>query len=445
MTAAELKASILDLAIRGKLVRQNPGEESASLLLARIKNEMSRRGSPVETDRRAARCGSRVLSPIAAEEKPFDIPDNWTWVRLGEITNAPVTYGIIKLGSTDSHGVKVFRSSDVKPGYIDETGVRTVTKKLSDEYSRTILNGGEIVLNVRGTLGGCAYVEKRFANYNVAREVAVIRPSAEIDAKYLMWCLISQYFWQYMGSNLKGIAYKGLNIGLLVLFPIPLPPLAEQKRIVAKIEKLMPWVERYGKAEEKRLRLDAELPEKLRESLLKSVFDSVGDGTPTLPFVEACAEVFTGNSLSELEKRKFARTDGLPFIGTKDVGFDGSVAYDNGIRIPAEERGYRTAAAGASLMCIEGGSSGRKLALLTEDVRFGNKLCAFVPGEILDPQYLNFYLKSPQFKVQFAALQDGPRKGVGLSEVKKLLIPVPLLDEQQRIVDRIKGFFKCVL
>ena len=275
----------------------------------------------------------------------------------------------------------------------------------------------------------------------MVRSAAMVR-TVGVYERYAMYVLQSQFVQGQFSQRIKKSLQANLFLGAISATVLPLPPLAEQKRIVAKIEELMPWVERYGKAEEKRLRLDAELPEKLCESLLKSVFDSVGDGTPTLPFVEACAEVFTGNSLSEVEKRKFAQTEGLPFIGTKDVGFDGSVAYDNGIRIPAEERGYRTAAAGASLMCIEGGSSGRKLALLTEDVRFGNKLCAFVPGEILDPQYLNFYLKSPQFKVQFAALQDGPRKGVGLSEVKKLLIPVPSLDEQQRIVDRIKGFFK---
>lgn len=150
-----------------------------------------------------------------------------------------------------------------------------------------------------------------------------------------------------------------------------------------------------------------------------------------------CAGVFTGNSLSDLEKRKFTRPDGLPFVGTKDVGFDQVIAYDNGIRIPKSEGGYRIAPKVATLLCVEGGSSGRKIGLLTEDVRFGNKLCAFVPDENLDSRYLFLYLQSPQFQEQFAALQNGPRKGAGVSQVKELTIPMLALTKQQQLVERI--------
>ena len=82
-------------------------------------------------------------------------------------------------------------------------------------------------------------------------------------------------------------------------------------------------------------------------------------------------------------------------------------------------------------------SSGRKIGLLTEDVRFGNKLCAFVPDENLDSRYLFLYLQSPQFQEQFAALQNGPRKCAGVSQVKELTIPMLTLTKQQQLVERI--------
>lgn len=439
MTAKELKASILDLAIRGKLVPQDPNDEPAENLLACIAAEKVKLAKSGKLKK------ERLLPLVTDEDMPFVLPRGWVWCRLGNIVSKPITYGIIKLGREDSHGVNVLRCSDVKTGYVEADKVRTVTKELSNTYSRTILSGGEVVINVRGTLGGCAYIDKRFAGYNVSREVAVI--SGLIDGRYLMWCLLSNDFWKYMMGNLQGIAYKGLNIGLLVRFPVPIPPLAEQKRIVEKIEQLMPLVERYGQAEEKRWQLIATLPEALKKSILKSAFDTGFDAACVFEenvLEDVCADVFTGNSLSDAEKRRFATDTGLPFIGTKNVGFDQVVDYDNGMRIPASENKYRTAAAGSSLLCVEGGSSGRKIALLDRDVRFGNKLCAFVPSKGVDAHYLFLFLQSPQFLKQFTALQNGPRKGAGVSQIKKLKIRYVPLAEQKRIVARVEELLGMV-
>ena len=206
----------------------------------------------------------------------------------------------------------------------------------------------------------------------------------------------------------------------------------------------MPLVKRYEAAEQKRAHLDAALPEALKKSILKAAFDGAlmeGCAFEEKPLKEACADIFTGNSLSDAEKRAFARADGLPFIGTKDVGFDRRLDYENGIRIPASEP-YRTAPAGATLLCIEGGSSGRKIGLLDRAVRFGNKLCAFAPGEDLDSRYLFLYLQSPQFLEQFTALQNGPRKGAGISQVKALTIRTTAPARQRKLVERIESLLR---
>lgn len=229
----KLRKSILQQAVQGKLTERDQADEPASELLKRIKTEK-------EALIKSGKIKKEKLFPaITDDEKPYDIPDTWEWVRLSNASVGQITYGIIKLGEEDSEGVKVLRCSDIKPGYIVTSNIRTVKKALSEEYVRTILNGGEIVINVRGTLGGCAVVPIELKGYNVAREVAVIPISKLISNKYLMYILLSPIFDSYLIENLRGVAYKGLNIELLSNFPIPLPPIAEQKRIVKRVEELL--------------------------------------------------------------------------------------------------------------------------------------------------------------------------------------------------------------
>lgn len=229
----KLRKSILQQAVQGKLTECDQADEPASELLKRIKTEKEAliKSGKIKKE--------KLLPAITDDEKPYDIPNTWEWVRLSNASVGQITYGIIKLGEEDSEGVKVLRCSDIKPGYIVTSNIRTVKKALSEEYVRTILNGGEIVINVRGTLGGCAVVPIELKGYNVAREVAVIPISKLISNKYLMYILLSPIFDSYLIENLRGVAYKGLNIELLSNFPIPLPPIAEQKRIVKRVEELL--------------------------------------------------------------------------------------------------------------------------------------------------------------------------------------------------------------
>ena len=234
----DMKKSLLQYAIQGKLVEQRPEEGTAEELFALIQQEKQRLIAEKKIKK------EKQLPEITEDEKPFDIPESWKWVRLRELCDSDISYGIIKLGNEDCNGVKVLRCSDVKENTIIPDGIRTVAPELSEEYARTVLRGGEIVINVRGTLGGCAVVPESMSGFNVAREIAVIRQNQFVDAQYVVYILITRYFQSYMFQGLRGIAYKGLNMGTLAQFPVPLPPLAEQKRIVEKLEQLLPLCER---------------------------------------------------------------------------------------------------------------------------------------------------------------------------------------------------------
>lgn len=237
----DMKKSILQYAFQGKLVEQRQDEGTAEELYQQMLKEKAKlvKDGIIKKE--------KTLANISEEEILFDIPESWKWVRLRDLCLTDISYGIIKLGNEANDGVKVLRCSDVRENHIVPDFIRTVEKDLSDQFERTILQGGEVVVNVRGTLGGCAVVPMDMKGYNVAREVAVIRQTDAVLAQYIVYLLMTKYFQSFMLRGLRGIAYKGLNMGTLALLPVPLPPLAEQKRIVAKIEELLPYCDRLIK------------------------------------------------------------------------------------------------------------------------------------------------------------------------------------------------------
>ena len=158
------------------------------------------------------------------------------------------------------------------------------------------------------------------------------------------------------------------------------------------------------------------------------------------------ADIYTGDSISEAEKRlKFTNVAGRYYIGTKDVGFDNKVMYDNGIAIPKQyEDKFKIAPNHSILMCIEGGSAGRKIAIINKDVCFGNKLCCFSPFVGMG-KYIYYYLQSPSFIDMFNDNKTGIIGGVSIAKVKEILIPLPPQREMNRIVAKIDEFVASIM
>lgn len=152
-------------------------------------------------------------------------------------------------------------------------------------------------------------------------------------------------------------------------------------------------------------------------------------------------DIFTGNSINEKEKiEKYTDiSDGYNYIGTKDVGFDQCIDYENGIKIPANNLKFKIAPKGSVLLCIEGGSAGRKIGLTDQDVCFGNKLCAFVSK--IDNKYIFYFLQTSDFRNIFSYNKNGLIGGVSVNKLKNIEIPLPPLAEQGRIVAKIEELF----
>ena len=151
--------------------------------------------------------------------------------------------------------------------------------------------------------------------------------------------------------------------------------------------------------------------------------------------------IYTGNSINEKVKaEKYAgQPKGLLFIATKDIGFDNAVNYETDVRIP-DYSNFKTAPANTALLCIEGGSAGRKVGFVEQTVCFGNKLCAFATEKV-NSKYIYYVLQSQCFVDQFNSKKHGLIGGVSVGDLTEIAFMIPPLAEQQRIVDRIENLF----
>ena len=171
---------------------------------------------------------------------------------------------------------------------------------------------------------------------------------------------------------------------------------------------------------------------KIPENWLLSTLDSVSN-------------LYTGNSINATEKKKyFSGVDGFNYIATKDVNFDSTINYDNGIRIPDRYLSkFKISYSNSVLLCLEGGSAGRKIGLLKQDVCFGNKLCnlSFYYGE---NKFLYYFLQSPQFLSDFQKNKSGIIGGVSIKNLGNIPIPILPINEQNRITQKVEKLFEKV-
>jgi len=195
------------------------------------------------------------------EANPAAARGDWARVELDALCEAgrPITYGVVKLGEEVPDGVPCLRTSNVRWLRLECDGMKRIAPDLSAQYGRTVLRGGEVLVNVRGTLGGVAVVEPSMAGWNISREVAVVPSDASrIEPRFLAFTIGAAHSQSVLRGMEKGNAYTGINIEDLRKLPIELPPLAEQREIVRRVEAAFARVDAVEAAvAEQRARLDA--------------------------------------------------------------------------------------------------------------------------------------------------------------------------------------------
>jgi type I restriction enzyme S subunit len=224
----QLRQTFLREAMQGKLVEQNPKEGNATDLLKKIKAEKLKTGKK-----------EKELLPIKEEEIPFAIPKNWEFCRLGEIC-VKIGSGSTPKGSNYSKdGIPFFRSQNVYDGSLVYDDINFISNEIHKQMNGTVVYANDILLNITGgSLGRTALVPNDFKEGNVSQHVCIIRPIC-IDINFLHNIILSPFFQKFIFSSTTGAGREGLPKYNLEQFLIPLPPLAEQKRIVKKLEEVM--------------------------------------------------------------------------------------------------------------------------------------------------------------------------------------------------------------
>lgn len=227
MNTKKLKQLVLDLAIHGKLVPQDPNDEPASELLKRIKEN-------VETHGRACKSKKSAISSEDLDEVPFEVPEGWCWTTIKDICTK-IGSGSTPRGSNYSEeGIPFFRSQNVYNDGLVYDDIKFISEETHQSMIGTEVHAEDLLLNITGgSLGRCAVVPSSFLRGNVSQHVCILRTM--IDSNFLHAIILSDYFSSTM--ILSGSGREGLPKYSLEAMYIPLPPLSEQRRIVAETER----------------------------------------------------------------------------------------------------------------------------------------------------------------------------------------------------------------
>lgn len=321
MTPQQLKNSILQRAIEGKLVEQRPEEGTAKELLKEIKLEKEKLIKEGKIKK------SKPLPAITEDEIPFEIPESWEWVRLIDvfnIINGDRGKNYPSKSILKEHGDIPFISAiNIQNGSISKDNLLYV----SDERYKMLRSGhlkfGDLVLCIRGSLGKNGRYP--FQKGAIASSLVILR--AYVDSTYLY-----DYLEQYLNTGLfskeirkydNGTAQPNLGARDLAKFLVPLPPLSEQHRIVAKIDELLPLVDQYDKAYSQITVLNEKFPQDMKKSILQYAIEG--------KLVEQRPEEGTAKELLKeikLEKEKLVKegkikkSKPLPTITEDETPFD---------------------------------------------------------------------------------------------------------------------------
>ncbi len=236
--AKKLRQQLLQEAIQGKLVPQNPNDEPASELLKKIKAEKENLIAEKKLKK------EKELPQISTEEIRFEIPENWVWCRLGALLspNRGLSYGVLKPSINDPNGVVFIKSGDIGDFEVNENINTRITHELDNEYKRTKILGGEILITLVGaSIGRCSIVPNSLIGANVSRAVGVCNIVHSINKHYFIYQLFSSIQALISKNLLDGSNRPVLNLDTIRNISFPLPPFEEQNRIVQKLDELMQY------------------------------------------------------------------------------------------------------------------------------------------------------------------------------------------------------------
>ena len=309
MTPEQLKASILQYAIQGKLVEQRAEEGSGEELYQQIQAEKQRLIQEKKIKK------EKPLAEISEDEIPFDIPENWKWVRWGNLSFS-IQYGY-NAPAKKSGRIKMVRISDIQEGKVVWDTVPFCDIK-EEEIPTYLLSINDILFARTGGTVGKSYIVKEIPEEAIyAGYLIRTRYSDMLCPEYLYYFMQTHLYWTQLRNGTIATAQPNCNGQTLSKMILPLPPLAEQKRIVAKIEELLPLVDRYAVAYEKLEQFNAKFPEDMKKSILQYAIQG--------KLVEQRPEEGTGEELYQQMREEIKTLEGQKRFKVKD---DSAISED---------------------------------------------------------------------------------------------------------------------
>lgn len=490
MTGQQLKNSILQEAIEGRLVPQDPNDEPASVLLDKIRKEKARlvkEGTLKKSDLKERE--------ILLKEVPFTIPKGWVWTKIDNVAFVTKLAGFeytkyiaSNLVSKET-GIPLFKGKNVQNGKIVYEFESYIPLSLSNELKRSQINRKCLLTPYVGTIGNIG-IHDREGVFHLGSNVGKIefynQSSTNILEEYAKYYLMSRYGYQELTKYKKATAQESISIEAIRDVFFPLPPIKEQKRIVAKLSALFSKVEEYGKAQEALDKLNKEMPERLKKSILQEAIE--GRLVPQDPNDEP-ASVLLDKIRKEkarlVKEGKLKKKDleEIP-ISEDEIPFEipeswcivrlGEITYNHGQKTPDEDFSYidigsidnkrqKLNVSENIIKSKDAPSRARKIVkkgdILYATVRpYLHNMCIIDKDFNKEPiastgfsvlscikgihnKFLFYYLLSPIFD---AYANDGDNaKGMAYPAIndKKLyngLVPLPPLEEQHRIVAKIE-------
>ena len=488
MTPEQLKSSILQYAIQGKLVEQRAEEGTGEELYKKIQSEKQRLLKEGKIKK------EKILPEISEDEIPFDIPESWKWVRLGSLGD----YKKGPFGSALTKSIFVSKGRNTIKVYEQKNAIQKdntigeyyITKSYFEESMTSFeVLPGDVIVSCAGTIGETYVlpddIEKGIINQALMR----VRVTSFMYVKYFL-LYFETILKNVAKSHGKGSAIKNIPpLGILKNYIVALPPLGEQKRIIAKIEDLLPYVERYALNYEKLEKLNARFPDDMKKSILqyaiqgKLVEQRAEEGTGEELYKEIQAEKQRLIKEGKIKKEKVLteiNDDEIPFdipdswkwvrlgeivsvlggkripagrkLTSNDTGHkyirvsdmkNGTVLTDNILFVPDDIYPYiaKYIINKEDVYITVAGTIGK--VGIVPDVLDGANLTEnadrLVFNNSLDKKWLVSFLKSKlvQSQIDSVTTKVGQPK-LAIRKIQEILIPLPPLAEQKRIVSKIE-------
>lgn len=479
MTPEQLKASILQYAIQGKLVEQRAEEGTGEELFQEIerKREVLIKEKIIKKDK-------RTNSIINFQEVPFDIPENWMWVTLGSILNK-LTDGTHKTPKYTSTGVKFVSVKDMSNGFLSLENTKYISEEEHKElYARCNPEKGDLILSKVGTTGVPAIVDTT-EPFSLFVSVALLKFDCKcIDVEFLYYMLMSPLVQAQATENTRGVGNKNWVLDAIASTMVVLPPLVEQKRIVAKIEELLPLVDRYAASYEKLEQFNAKFPEDMKKSILQYVIQGkLVEQRPEEGTAEELYRQIQTEKKRLIKEGKIKKEKPLPEIAEDEIPFDipeswkwcrlsdvidvrdgthdspkyvpvgiplvtsknlvnGVIDYGNVKYITQEDAdkiNVRSMVDDDDILFAMIGSIGNPV-LVKKDREFCIKNMALFKrfaNTDISMRYVYWFLFYAQYKLKKEA-SGGVQSFISLSRFREYLIPLPPVAEQNRIVAKLE-------